>query len=372
MFDRRRAETGPGSPTRVQRNPAAADRPSVAAPAASILRLQRQAGNSAVSGLLAPAAPAQLESAESAGGSTTHEAGLIQTTLSAAIPRRQEPAARAPHYVGAPADHDSPDEATPDLTDPGAVSSALSAQVSTPANEEPGKSVTLPDMVVPPELVVAEQDSIAATITYAGSVTQSGSVSPFGATTWNNFTVSGITVTPSPGAFTATFTLTNPITFNVAAGGRTDIPSESAAAITHANFPRVASDLTPNMSSDGGRPPRTQFWAQDLTVRHENFHATERRGFAATGAQQAQTWLSGQTATSAAEVGALIAQVPGRVIASSQAAAGDVHTKESRAYGDGAPLYQARADAIRARGALGANGGYPGAPAPPPGSGGTP
>jgi hypothetical protein len=120
------------------------------------------------------------------------------------------------------------------------------------------------------------------------------------------------------------------------------------------------------------RPPRRQFGADDLTVRHEKFHARERQGFGAAGAQQAQAWLSGQAAASVAAVGSLIAQVPGRVIASSQAAAGDVHTKESRAYGDGAPLYQARADAVRARGVLGASGGYPGAPAPTPPAGGTP
>jgi hypothetical protein len=259
----------------------------------------------------------------------------------------------------------------PEGVDPGAVDAALAAQVSVPADMAAG-TVALPDLMVPADLAVAEQDSIAGAITYAPSVTQSGSVSPFGETTWSTFTVSGISITPSPGSFAATFTLTNPITFNVASGGRTDIPSASAPAITHANFPQVASDLTPDMSSDGGRPPRTQFWAEDLTTRHENFHATERQGFGTTGAQQAQTWLSSQTAASVAAVGALIAQVPGRVIASSQAAAGDVHTKESRAYGDGAALYQARADAVRARGALGARSGYPGAPAAPTGSGTTP
>jgi hypothetical protein len=59
-------------------------------------------------------------------------------------------------------------------------------------------------------------------------------------------------------------------------------------------------------------------------------------------------------------VAALIAQVPGRVITSSQAAVGSVDEKESRAYGDGAASYLARANAIKVKGDLGtAHGGYP-------------
>jgi hypothetical protein len=38
------------------------------------------------------------------------------------------------------------------------------------------------------------------------------------------------------------------------------------------------------------------------------------------------------------------------VIASSRAAAGTVDEKETRAYGDGAPAYKARADAIKTKG----------------------
>ena len=48
------------------------------------------------------------------------------------------------------------------------------------------------------------------------------------------------------------------------------------------------------------------------------------------------------------------------MITASQAAVGTLDEKESRAYGDGAPSYQARADAIRTKGALGTgSGGYP-------------
>src|SRR5215471_14382563 len=104
------------------------------------------------------------------------------------------------------------------------------------------------------------------------------------------------------------------------------------------------------MASNNGRPPRILFWAQDLTLAHELFHVNERQGFARTGVAEAQTWLNGRTAGSVADVNALLAHVPGKVLASSRA-----HNpgKEERAYGAGAPAYTARADAIRARGRAG-------------------
>jgi len=61
-----------------------------------------------------------------------------------------------------------------------------------------------------------------------------------------------------------------------------------------------------------------------------------------------------------ADVQALIARVPSRVVSSSTAATGTVDEKETRAYGAGAPGYRTRADAIRAKGQLGpTGGGYP-------------
>ena len=164
--------------------------------------------------------------------------------------------------------------------------------------------------------------------------------------------------------YRVTATVSNPITFNVASGGNTNIASENDAAITHANFASVASDLTPNMGDLGGRPPRTKFWARDLTVVHEQFHVSERKGFAATGVTDAQTWLNAQTANSVADVRALLAQVPAQVIATSNLKANP--GKENRAYGAGAGAYTARANAITTKGNAGK---YPGAPAPAPAPG---
>ena len=237
-----------------------------------------------------------------------------------------------------------------------------------------GGSVALPDIIMPESPQQLDDDAVAGTLTYSSSVAQRGRVNPFGSTHWSDFNMTSIVVTPPPAArapaaapagpaprhFTVTATVSNPIRFNVTSGGRTDIASENSAAITHTNFARVARDLTPNMHSDGGRPPRRRFWAQDLTIVHEQFHVNERKGFAAAAVITAQAWLQRQTANSVAGVRALLRRVPARLVASSDRSANP--GKEARAYGAGAPAYRARADAIKTKGRVG---GYrPAAPGP--------
>lgn len=226
------------------------------------------------------------------------------------------------------------------------VSTAAAAAVP---DIDVGESVHLPDMLMPEEFVEAEGDSIGGTLTYNPTVTQAGTVNPFGATKWSKFNLTGITVTRASGAFTVKATLDNPITFNVASGGRTNIASANDPALKADNYATAVSDLTPDMSDLKGRPPRTTFWAQDLTVIHEQFHVGERKKFAKEGLATAQTWLNTQSAASAAEVNTLLGQVPGKVVAASQAAM-TFPEKEERAYTAGAPAYQARADAIKAKG----------------------
>jgi len=244
---------------------------------------------------------------------------------------------------------------------------ALLAQTqSTPAISIPelqeGQTVRLPDIVF--DQAIAESDPIASTLTYAPTVTQSGAApAPFGETLPYTFAMSGITVTSAAGTFTVTATVDNPITFQVASGGKTDISSDTDADITQANYNTVASDLTPDMSDLNGRPPRTQFWAEDLCIRHERFHCTDGQTHARSGVTLAQNWLNTQTAATVADVNTLIGQVPARVIAT-RSAAMTFPGRENRAYGDGAPSYLARATAIKTKGD--ANGYAPPAPAPAP------
>lgn len=295
--------------------------------AASVLHLQRTAGNAAVSDLLGaerqPSAPTPTVSQVS-----------NQTAIRAVIPR---------------ADRDAEEGSGAAPTSPDGVTDVLAGALSPAPDAGPGEAVGLPDIVMPDSLAVADPDTIGGTIAYAPTITKSGAVDPFGATTWNVFNLTGITVTPGTGSFAVSATLNNPITYNVSSP-KTSIASESDPALTSANYASAASDLTPNMSVQGGKPPRRRFWARDLTENHEHFHANERQGFGTTGTTQAQAWLATQTAASVSDVQALLAQVPARVIASSRAAAGSTDEKETRAYGDGAPAYKARADAITAKG----------------------
>lgn len=108
--------------------------------------------------------------------------------------------------------------------------SLLAQTAVTPADSisEPqdGETVQLPDIALDPS--IRETDAIAGTLAYAPTITQSGPApSPFGETLPYTFTMSGITVTRAPSTFTVTATVDNPITFQVASGGRTDISSDT-------------------------------------------------------------------------------------------------------------------------------------------------
>ena len=44
------------------------------------------------------------------------------------------------------------------------------------------------------------------------------------------------------------------------------------------------------------QPPRSHFWAKDLTIKHERFHADENERFGREGALDGRDWLDTQTA----------------------------------------------------------------------------
>ena len=131
-----------------------------------------------------------------------------------------------------------------------------------------------------------------------------------------------------------------------------NVESAGDPDITKTKYPTVVSDLTPDMSDVNGRPPRTQFWARDLTIRHEKFHANEYQAFGLSGLVQAQVWLTGQPAYSLIEALKLLYTVPRRVKAV-MAAAMPFPDSEERAFGDGVAAYTARANAIKTKGDAG-------------------
>jgi hypothetical protein len=151
---------------------------------------------------------------------------------------------------------------------------------------------------------------------------------------------------------------------------RKNVSSDADPNITQANYPTVVSDLTPSPKAvkAGGldllknQPPRTKFWARDLTSDHEFFHADENKKFSRQLAVAARDWLNTQTAKDLGQVEALVGKIPpmiSRGLAVQMAPPG----VEQRAYDDGAAAYTTRAQAIKAKGD--AKGYVPKAPASP-------
>jgi len=242
-------------------------------------------------------------------------------------------------------------------TDLASVESAAIAAARTARVREPkeGESVQLPDIVIPEMMEIKEVDAVASTLAYNPSIARGGTVDAgdFAVTRPYSFAMSGTTVVHTGGAYTVSATVDNAITYQVRSStgpsSQANIASEADTDITASNWPTVVSDLTPNMSDLNGRPPRTKFWARDLSITHELYHCTDGRNHARSGVTLAQNWLNGQTASSAAAVHTLLAAVPARVAATRRAAM-TWPGREERAYGDGASLYRARANAIKAKG----------------------
>lgn len=294
-----------------------------------------------------------------AGVTTAVDGDRVTTTLTAVV---QDRAAASDADGGGAAGARPEDPETGQETGPEAASGGEAEAVH--IDQLPGE----------PEVVSGcDHDAIASTLGYAGNVTHGGVAlgAEFGLTSSRLNRFRTVTITPAGGTFTVTARLVYEINWDTCHGvgpdGQVDIPDPAAAAIHAGNYTQVADDLTPDMSDLDGRPPRRNFWAQDLTERHERFHAEERRAFGQQGTTAAQAWLNRQTAGSTGEVTALLDiawqnQIRA-FINTSMANPG----KEQRAYGDGAPAYRARADAVRARGA---GGHYPAAPGSTPAPGG--
>lgn len=132
--------------------------------------------------------------------------------------------------------------------------------------------------------------------------------------------------------------------------GQINIRSARDSAITKANYNKVANDLTPNMADLGGRPPREKFWARDLSLKHERYHAHDGKKKIKEGVKLAENWLNTQAAVNEAGVKAHIVTARGKIVTYYNAQMGIPGGGEHRAYGDGVKKYRKRAKAIRRRG----------------------
>ncbi len=218
-------------------------------------------------------------------------------------------------------------------------------------------AIGVPDIVVPELAVLNRSDAVNGAFTYNGSIARGGAApGGFGVTRSFSSSLTGVTITPNAGTFDVAATFEHPITYQVRSGtgpsSQKDIASDTDSDITHSNYTTVVSDLTPDMSDLNGRPPRANFWAEDLTLRHELVHANDDNANGPGAMATVTTWLNGQVAASVAQVRTLLGRLPGRFAAALLAAL-STPAGERRAYGDGAPLYRTRANSIKAKGDAG-------------------
>lgn len=244
---------------------------------------------------------------------------------------------------------------TSDEASAGEPAAAPGTTSSEPSSGEPAAAtINVPDIEIPALAEIERTDAVRGGFTYSGSIARGGAPpSGYGITRSFNSRLTGVTITPGSGTFEVTATFEHPITYQIRSGtgpdGEVDIASQTDADITRANYSTVASDLTPNMSDLNGRPPRTRFWAEDLTARHERVHANDDRSNGPGAMATVTTWLNGQTAANDGGVRTLLGALPAR-FATALLAALSTEAGERNAYGDGAPSYRARANAIKAKG----------------------
>ena len=284
--------------------------------------------------------------------------GSPQPSTEAEVPEPAATAAGAAAPAAAPAGAEGSGEMAAAAAEPAAAGPAEPAAGAAPAAAEgaapgEGEVITIPDIIKPELEHIHACDSIAGIIPYNGTVV-GGETPPgtaFGICRFGDVRVTGITITLTSGVYQVRGSIENRIKWGVQSLGRTNIIGNTDTDITAANYNTVSSDLTPNMSSSGGRPPRTQFYSQDLTERHERYHADDVRRQGPGAATSAVSWISSQTATDVAGVQALVNQIPNRVVRTLVAGMGE--PAEVRAYGDGAPSYRTRANSIKIRGDAG-------------------
>ncbi len=242
-------------------------------------------------------------------------------------------------------------------------SAAGPAGTLAPAADGLGAPISVPDIEAPELAKIEKTDAVKGAFTYSGSITKDGAAPDgFGVTRSFSAKLSAVTITPNAGTFDIAATFEHPITYQVRSGtgpgGQVDIASATDGDLTKTNYLTAVTALTPNMSDLNGRPPRSGFWAEDLTLKHELVHANDDKGNGPGAMATVTTWLNGKTAATAADVTTLLGALPGR-FASALLAALSTEDGEKHAYGDGAPSYTARANAIKAKGDKGAAGGYP-------------
>jgi hypothetical protein len=299
----------------------------------------------------APVAPAPAAAMSDSIKGSEHEAGPAEAAAAVGAPA----SAVAEAQGAAPAE-------PPAAAAPAVAGSGATAPPSAESEEqEKEEEFTLPEIKMEGAEEFSLCDKVSPWLGYSGTV-KTGAVpgaDEFGVTWPGNMTLKGIKVRKIPmmARFFVSATLEQELKWGVRSGtgptGEVNIGSILSSNLTQANHQQAASDLTPDATDLNGRPPRTQFWAQDITETHEKYHADDcvSRGPAAV--DVASNWLGTQQAADEPAVQTLLAEVPDRAFTAIMAAMA-FPAREERAYGDGSGAYSRRVAGINALGKIGA------------------
>lgn len=224
------------------------------------------------------------------------------------------------------------------------------------------KTRVIPDIIIDGKSGSADA-SLSAAIGYTSTITRGGVNvgSNFGLCEGYYPSFRNIRVTDNGSSASVTATLRMEVNWDTKRGtgpnSEVNISSATARVINQGNYTQVADDLTPNMGDLGGRPPRSGFWSQSLTERHERFHATDNVNKVRSQIPAATRWLGTQRLPTYPVVGVLDSDVEAKLNTALQNQIINPwvtymtgNPAEVRAYGDGAGAYRTLAEAIRNKG----------------------
>ncbi len=266
------------------------------------------------------------------------------------------------------------DEPKPARTAPRPGAAAVPAGSNATSELRPGEAVLFPDVVSPSTPVPSQSDSgLSSSFKYTSAITKTNDAPDPGdfGTTRPNYKIAHVAAVPHAQSFDVTGDINADITFSVTSLGKKNIASDSDPNITQTNYPDVVKDLTPSpatVTRSGGtiyknQPPRNQFWAEDITIKHERFHADEDVSFGQQGVTAAQNWMNTQRVAKIDDIALLIQPTIDKV-RDTVVVAMALPGRELRAHAFTASTYSNRAQAIKRKGD--AKGYVPQPPATPP------
>lgn len=309
--------------------------PAAPAPVAAMLALQRGAGNSAVARWL------RADSAGGHGGAAPAAAPYWPAAATQGPEEEGEESEQAEGSSGTLADLEGPEISTGGCDRPDEAGPPLRLRTS----------LTVASGTSDAPRARAKPDAIAGTLNFGSKVTKGGATPGGGEFGVEKVKYKVDSIKWTHDASTSTVNADARVFLDIGWGvhslGRTDIPDQNAAAVTKPTWQAVRDDLKPDGS---GRPTRAKYWAQDLTERHEQFHASDDISRAQAYVPTAKTWLDTQTVRAAhieTDLKARLETVRSNVEADGWAWYGT--GGEDRAYADGKASYQARSDAVAAR-----------------------